>query len=75
MRTLLLEQRKNSLYNLHTKAQAEKSNKPYTVPQFTYVVKQLVNSTEPAVGTTVSKPDVDRYCGSPVWKVTIKGKK
>ena len=75
MRTLLLEQRKNPQYSVVAARNAQKNNKAYNESKLQYVVRQLVNSTEPAVSSIVSKVDVDRYCESPIWKVTIKGKK
>lgn len=73
MKTLLIEQRNNPRYNSHPDAVAKKFNRS-NVPQFVYVVKQLVNSTAPAIGSELSKADVDHYCNTANWKVTIKGK-
>ncbi len=74
MKTLLLEQQRNPRYNSHPNAVEKRLNRS-NVPQFVYVVQQLVNSTSPAVGSELLKSEVDHFCGARDWKVTIKGKK
>ncbi len=73
MKTILLEQQANPHYNSHPNAVSKTLNRS-NVPQFVYVVTQLVNSTAPAVGSELTRSEADRYCNSKSWKVTIKGK-
>lgn len=37
-----------------------------------YVVDQVTDSTEPTVGSTISKAEAQKFCVSPRYKVTIK---
>lgn len=37
-----------------------------------YRVEQVTESTEPTVDSVLTKTEVDKYCASPRYKVTIK---
>ena len=36
-----------------------------------YLVSKVVNSTSPEINERLTKPELDKYCESEDWKVTI----
>ncbi len=45
----------------------------YAEKRFSYLVKQVVNSTTPKVGERLSEAHTSSYCNNVAWTVTIQG--